>query len=759
MPADPKNVDKKVPTWDGDPDKWESFRDAVKWHNRKTPERERCSVAAHIAGNVTGKAWEHINRLSEEDQDKLADQGLDAVIKFFKDGLLENPIPEAGKHFREYVYKFRREKGESMKLYTARHTFQLGKLEKAMAGLKTSTVTLWSVVKARVQKYLDELPPSEEEAEEEQEQEVQTETQSSESLPGFPQTNEGGDEDTRSHRSRARSERSRRSGSQGRRSQQEEYTPEEWALWRAGRWVAPTETVKVVSKRKQLEDLLVEIGKQLKSAIKVKPLCDLLENFQEGLFPNQFLGWLVLQRSGLGPQERSVILAQSQGLELGPIEEALKRQWDDTELKEHDGKAKRFQERPAKRGRAFLGEEDLDSAGSETLEQPEYEEADVGAPDEPDDEEENDQLEFDVLHADYSDDEERDEAEEAMAMFRRARKDFKKSRRTLTQAKGLMKNIRRERKFVPRRRDRPAAHSVEPPPSSKGKGRQKRAPTPGRGRLRPKSPTPGAMRADAPDDSHLICFACGKTGHRAANCPKNAHLAEEEVQLAVEEHVMMLEEVIEEEAPPEDTRVADPPMVIPWRLPEVTPPRERVPQPMIEELEQTVGDVNSVLTGGVQISIEHWQDIMFKVCTEDISGNEEWFDPERLEDAIEWIHDSMWEELLHDEPPSVVHEEVLRRFFVRLIRANREGRINTGLGTENLSTIPEETPEQGDTLQGLQENPEEAQSNTSSESREIPIEYLKGGSSSPEEEDLRPWETTRLGRRKTRRLRRLEDLR
>ena len=49
-----------------------------------------------------------------------------------------------------------------------------------------------------------------------------------------------------------------------------------------------------------------------------------------------------------------------------------------------------------KRGRAFPGEEDLDNAGSDALEQPEYEEADVGAPDEPDDEEENDQLEFDV---------------------------------------------------------------------------------------------------------------------------------------------------------------------------------------------------------------------------------------------------------------------------------------------------------------------------------------------------------------------------
>jgi gas vesicle protein len=159
MPADPRDVDKKVPTWDGDPDQWESYRDSVKWYNRKTPVEDRSGVAAHVAGNVTGKAWELVNRLSEQDQDKLADQGRDAVIMFFKDGLLENLVPEAGKHFREYVYKFRREKGESMKLYTARHTHQLNKLEKAMSGL---TVTLWDTVRRRVQEYLDTLEEEDE---------------------------------------------------------------------------------------------------------------------------------------------------------------------------------------------------------------------------------------------------------------------------------------------------------------------------------------------------------------------------------------------------------------------------------------------------------------------------------------------------------------------------------------------------------------------------------------------------------------------
>ena len=35
MPSDYRNVDKKVPTWNGNADEWEAYRDAVKWHTRK----------------------------------------------------------------------------------------------------------------------------------------------------------------------------------------------------------------------------------------------------------------------------------------------------------------------------------------------------------------------------------------------------------------------------------------------------------------------------------------------------------------------------------------------------------------------------------------------------------------------------------------------------------------------------------------------------------------------------------------------------
>ena len=128
------------------------------------------------------------------------------------------------------------------------------------------------------------------------------------------------------------------------------------------------------TRTQQLEDLLIEIGVTTNCDENFIKLCKLLDQFQEGIFPTQFLGWQLLQRSGLGPQERSTILAQSQGLELNAIEEALKRQWDDTELRERDAKAKRFQEKPS-RGRAYYGgdSDGGDPADSDEAEEPQDE--------------------------------------------------------------------------------------------------------------------------------------------------------------------------------------------------------------------------------------------------------------------------------------------------------------------------------------------------------------------------------------------------
>jgi hypothetical protein len=166
MPLEQKDVDKKIPTWNGDPDGWETYRGKVRWHARGIPEKDVMHLTAKLAGNVTSKAWLAVNWLSEYDKDVICAGGIDSMLTFFKDGLLENPIPEAGRHFKKYVYNFRREKNESMKLYVTRHIAELNKLEEAMNSLKVNAVTLHDKVRGKIQRRLETLQePWEEEYE------------------------------------------------------------------------------------------------------------------------------------------------------------------------------------------------------------------------------------------------------------------------------------------------------------------------------------------------------------------------------------------------------------------------------------------------------------------------------------------------------------------------------------------------------------------------------------------------------------------
>ena len=101
-----------------------------------------------------------------------------------------------------------------MKLHTARHAYQLNKLESAMQGLKTAKVPLWETVRQKVQHYLDTHPVSKheidldlEDEDDEDDEDAKSvrssrSVKSSESLKGFPQQKKGGDEQTRSDKSR-----------------------------------------------------------------------------------------------------------------------------------------------------------------------------------------------------------------------------------------------------------------------------------------------------------------------------------------------------------------------------------------------------------------------------------------------------------------------------------------------------------------------------------------------------------------------------
>ena len=123
----------KLPSWDGEPVKFEEFKHRVKWHILGTKHGDRSSVTARIAGALTGTAWQILADLPEDRKDEIVQAGTcDLLLEFLKDSLMDSAVPEAGRHVREYLYKFRRSKAESMKLYVQRHSTLLNRLEKAM---------------------------------------------------------------------------------------------------------------------------------------------------------------------------------------------------------------------------------------------------------------------------------------------------------------------------------------------------------------------------------------------------------------------------------------------------------------------------------------------------------------------------------------------------------------------------------------------------------------------------------------------------
>ncbi|CAK0867694.1 unnamed protein product, partial [Prorocentrum cordatum] len=210
--------------------------------------------------------------------------------------------------------------------------------------------------------------------------------------------------------------------------------------------------------------------------VDIKALKEVATEARETLIPSVMVGWLLLQRAGLNAQERAGALSSAKNsLNLKNIEAALRDQGADVDLKEHDAHNKKrdmFPHKPG-RGRALgvFGEDEDDREE---------------APDDYDLEDDYEAYaEFDwdedELDLEGLDEDERAEAEEALAVIAGAKKDVKNQKRTLAQARAVVKDIKQSRGFF-----------------QKGKGKGKKG---GKGQGGP-------------------CFICGGP-HRKADCPKN----------------------------------------------------------------------------------------------------------------------------------------------------------------------------------------------------------------------------------------------
>ena len=211
--------------------------------------------------------------------------------------------------------------------------------------------------------------------------------------------------------------------------------------------------------------------------VDIKALKEVAMELRETLIPPVMAGWLLLQRAGLNAQERAGVLSSAKNsLNLKNIEAALRDQWADVDLKEHDAQNRKrgmFPHKPGK-GRAlgiFDDVEDEEHPLEDEFGEGMDNEAYLGDDAEGDD----DELDLEGL-----DEDERVEAEEALAVIAGAKKDVRTQKRTLAQARAVVKDIKQSRGFYQKGK-------------SRGKGRGGKGPGP--------------------------CFICGGP-HKQEVCPR-----------------------------------------------------------------------------------------------------------------------------------------------------------------------------------------------------------------------------------------------
>ena len=125
-----------VPSWDGTAEKFEEYQVRAQIYvnggeNWKQPQR-----ISNLVQALQGTAWGVILNLSESERENLQ-KTFRSFIEFLKLSCTETAVPQLGRRFREWQ-KFRRLKGESMRVYCRRYRTQLGKLEASMRQVDNS---------------------------------------------------------------------------------------------------------------------------------------------------------------------------------------------------------------------------------------------------------------------------------------------------------------------------------------------------------------------------------------------------------------------------------------------------------------------------------------------------------------------------------------------------------------------------------------------------------------------------------------------
>ena len=119
-----------VPTWDGDGARFQEYKERVKWYVAGLSHKDKAVAGARLASALTGEAWKALEEVSDEGQELLEKRGgHKTLLKFLDETLMDEPIPEAAKHLKEYLFTLRRRNNEGMKAYAQRSRIVADKLD------------------------------------------------------------------------------------------------------------------------------------------------------------------------------------------------------------------------------------------------------------------------------------------------------------------------------------------------------------------------------------------------------------------------------------------------------------------------------------------------------------------------------------------------------------------------------------------------------------------------------------------------------
>ena len=121
-----------IPVWDGTLENWEDYVVRCGVYTRGCEPWKVHTRVANLIQHLdeTGKVWQMIRNLSEQERIALQ-SNIQTYLDFIKDNCLPTALPELGRRFREWL-KFRRSKGETMRVYYKRFVQHLGKMEQCM---------------------------------------------------------------------------------------------------------------------------------------------------------------------------------------------------------------------------------------------------------------------------------------------------------------------------------------------------------------------------------------------------------------------------------------------------------------------------------------------------------------------------------------------------------------------------------------------------------------------------------------------------